>query len=159
MREKKKRRRRVVTWWEYLSFLGKKAALSTSGLLLLILFLLTFVPAVFGALAISVQLIVSLINKKFSFDLWNRLLGTGIASSLCLILFQFLQSAFQSLTEMEPVTPLTRHNTGDLPEPKTLVRASAEPPARQADVLLRATQTSQETPEDQLLRPVDTLTS
>ena len=50
---------------------------------------------------------------------------------------------------------LQERDTGDLPEPETLVRASEEPPAHQADVLLRAAHGGQETPEEQLLRPVD----
>src|SRR5689334_3904366 len=134
MSAEKPRIRRVGTWWEYLFFLGKKAALSTAGLVVLILLLLLFAGIVWGAISVSVQWIVSVNKQPFSWDLWLLLLGIGAASSLGLILYQCLEGAFQSLTEMEPVVPLTRHNTGNLPENETLVRASEEPPAHQADV-------------------------
>ena len=42
-----------------------------------------------------------------------------------------------------------------LPEPESLVRASSEPPIEQSDVLLRAAQSVQETPAEQLLRPFE----
>jgi len=54
--------------------------------------------------------------------------------------------------KMKPVALLTKHNTGDLPEVETLVRASDLPPLHQQAELLRAAQPKQETPPEELLR-------
>ncbi len=50
---------------------------------------------------------------------------------------------------------LTRANAADLPAPDSLVRASEEPLQKQRAELLRATTKGEQTPAEQLLRPVE----
>lgn len=60
---------------------------------------------------------------------------------------------FKEAKAMEPVEPMTRHNTGQLPQEETLVRASEEPKEAQEKILLRAAQHTDETRSEELLRP------
>jgi len=60
-----------------------------------------------------------------------------------------------SAQEIEPVAPITRHNTGRLPEIETLVRPSDIPLSHQRAELLRATEPGQETPAEELLRSTE----
>ncbi len=58
------------------------------------------------------------------------------------------------------VVPVTRANTGDLPAIESLVRASQEPTQEQQSILLRAAADTNQTPAEQLLRPVpETITN
>jgi len=59
---------------------------------------------------------------------------------------------FDKAAKIEEVTPLTKTNTGSLPEVETLVRPSDLAPSHQKAELLRAAQHSQETPPEELLR-------
>lgn len=63
----------------------------------------------------------------------------------------------KTLVPAEPNSPPppASHPSGHLPAAESLVRASAEPPAQQAEVLLRAAQGSQKTPQEQLLRSMN----
>jgi len=59
---------------------------------------------------------------------------------------------FDKAAKIEEVTPLTKNNTGDLPETETLVRASDLPPSDQQAELLRAALPSSKSPPEELLR-------
>ena len=61
---------------------------------------------------------------------------------------------FRDGKAIEPVQPITERNTHLLPLQDTLVRSSDLPPSEQQAELLRAVQTGQETPPEQLLRSV-----
>jgi hypothetical protein len=153
MTNSSKPRKRVVSKGQYISYLAKKAGLSSvsgllfcSGLMGLLLAgcgLLASVLMLFGSASPGSDLPISLI--------WASL-SIGVASLLVeRIGFEGIKEA----QKMTPVLPLTRHNVEQLPEPESLVRASSEPAAEQCDVLLRAAHPGQETPAEQLLRPLE----
>jgi hypothetical protein len=63
------------------------------------------------------------------------------------------KSLYDHGKKIKSVTLITRHNTGDLPEVETLVRASDLPPSHQQAELLRGVALpSSETPPEELLR-------
>jgi hypothetical protein len=62
------------------------------------------------------------------------------------------KALFDKAKAIEPVAPITRHNTGSLPTVETLLRASVFPPSHQQADLLRAAGQGAETPPEQLLR-------
>ena len=72
----------------------------------------------------------------------------SIASLLPLLGWRLGKAAFVA----ERVTPITRRNTGDIPEVESLVRPSDLPPSHQQAELLRAAKPGQETPPEELLR-------
>lgn len=149
MRKGKQRKRRVVTRREYALHQGKKTTVALSGILILSMSGL----AALMALGFFTSLFVT---KKSDPLTITVCLGLGVVGAM--FAWAYFDSGMKTLQDainMEPVVPLTRHNTGDLPDDQTLVRASEEPPVQQADVLLRAAQGGQKTPEEQLLRPVD----
>ena len=67
-------------------------------------------------------------------------------------LFQLGRSMTKKAAILEQVIPITRHNTGDLPEVETLVRPSGLLPEYQNAELLRATEHSTQTSPELLLR-------
>jgi hypothetical protein len=153
MTDSSKQRKRIVSKEQYITYLAKKAGLSSvsgllfcSGLMGLLLAgcgLLASVLTLFGSASSDSDLFISLIWASSSIGVISLLVGR--------IGFEGIKEA----KKMTPVLPLTRHNVNQLPEPESLVRASAEPPAEQSDVLLRAAQPGQETPAEQLLRPLE----
>ena len=110
----------------------------------------------------GVLLIVSLFFLWLGLPPWDNLpdVGDRIWMFLCGVLLGvpfvtavwFGVSLFKAGARMEPVAPITRHNTGQLPEIETLVRASDLPPSHQQAELLRAAPQGSETPPEELLR-------
>ncbi len=133
---------RLVSKGQYLKTLGEKGVTHVAG-------------AFFGLLGVSFFLI-SLFSLYgcFSSGSFSKVFIFIAVVSLILSLGAFCgcKSFFTSAQEIETVAPITRHNTGHLPEAETLVRASNLPPSHQQAELLRAAQTGQETPAEELLR-------
>ena len=110
----------------------------------------------------GVLLIVSLFLLWLGLPPWDNLpdVGDRIWMFLCGVILGvpfvaavwFGVSFFKAGRRMEPVAPITRHNTGQLPEVETLARASDAPPSNQQAELLRAAQYCKETPAEELLR-------
>ena len=75
-----------------------------------------------------------------------------VSLKLSLATFCGCMPFFVRARTIEPIAPITRHNTGQLPEVETLVRASDAPPSQQQTELLRAARQGSETPSEQLLR-------
>ena len=78
---------------------------------------------------------------------WVGLLLSIYAFWKCIELLRAMRS-------IEPVQPVTERNAHLLPLQDTLVRSSDLPPSEQQAELLRAVQTGQETPLEELLRSV-----
>jgi len=135
-------KKRLVSKGQYLKTLGEKGATYTAGIFLG----LTGVPL----------LLISLFsfNRCFSSgDFSEGFLFIGVVSLFwSLGIFGGCKSFFKSAQEIEPVAPITRHNTGDLPAVESLVRASDLPPSDQQAELLRAVSQGSETPSEELLR-------
>lgn len=147
MSEESQQNRRIVSKGKYVSFLGIKAAISVIAIVASLLGL--------AALFLVLWLVPWVLNPMEGDSIWELLIPLLILACLASGLWCIVFASVRGIQKMEPVVPLTRHNTGDLPEEETLVRASEEPPANQSNVLLRAAQGSQETPEEQLLRPLE----
>jgi hypothetical protein len=62
------------------------------------------------------------------------------------------KTMFSKANKIEAVAPITRYNTGQLPEVETLVRGSDRPPTDHQAELVRAAGQRPETPAEELLR-------
>lgn len=121
---------------------------------------MTYVGGIFLGLTSVSLLLISLVSfyRCFSSGEFSEGFLFGAVVSLCwsVGLFCGCKSFFTSAREIEPVAPITRHNTGDLPAVETLVRPSELPPSHQQTELLRAARHGQETPAEELLRATST---
>jgi len=76
--------------------------------------------------------------------------------------YMFLKAGFATKKTVESETvdivPLTRANSQELPALDILVRATEKPLQDHEAILLRAATGTQETPADELLRPIETTT-
>ena len=141
-----KPKKRLVRWDVYLWSVCKRTILrvSASGL------------GIFGV-GILLMTIVGVVRfGVFQQDLKQSLVSFCIAIGMyCgagIGLLRWAKSLSRKAQKIEPVAPITRHNTGNLPEVETLVRASDLPPSHQQAELLRAVQNGKETPPEELLR-------
>ena len=150
MNQERPQSRRVVTKGRYITFLGKKVAYFSTFSLFAVM---TLICGGMFLVMLGSSIAAGLDGDIFSTFL--RVIGIVFFGGCTEFTGRYTMLAWKELDLIEPVVPLTRHNTGDLPEEESLVRASEAPPAYQSDVLLRAAQGSQETPQEQLLRPVD----
>jgi hypothetical protein len=90
-----------------------------------------------------------------TFDKGERVLMLGLgafSSVLCVGATRFALALQKAARQLPPVAPITRHNTGKLPEVETLVRGSERPVSSAQTELLRATYQEANTPSEQLLR-------
>ena len=128
------RQRRVVSKGEFVRTIGKKLGLfSLSGTLLataLVLALITMVSLYFGAILFVIAF--------------------GIVT---IAVFWASTRFFVQAKKVEAVRPLTNRISHLLPPEESLVRAADAPPTQQQAELLRAAQSSQDTPAEELLRP------
>ena len=87
---------------------------------------------------------------------WSERLATFVLAAFCGGLSVgavcWAKSMVGDAQEMGQVTPITRHNTGDLPEVETFVRGSDRPAAAEQAELLRAVGHAPDTSPEQLLR-------
>jgi hypothetical protein len=144
-------RKRILSKPQYIVHLGKRMTLAPFGCLLCLIGCV----GLFLALCLSILLVcagLSLLFYHKSDGLGFWLVSTLLVGSLSLEALWTGLKAIEAFTEMKPAAPFTRQNVEQLPEPESLVRASAEPPAEQSDVLLRAAQHGQRTPAEELLR-------
>lgn len=146
MSQGRQKGRRVVSRREYALYLGTKAAKTS-------LIAIALTGIMISVFAISAVWVKGNIDPESNWELVSLLLFLLAGKSIYKV-GGFAYRVFLQVQAMEPVTPWTRHNTGNLPEDATLVRASKEPPALYDDILLRAAQRGQETPAAQLLRPM-----
>jgi hypothetical protein len=141
-----KPQKRLVGWSQYLQMIGEKgiyyflgAFCGGCGLCFLVCFVLLvyafFSVAHLGGLA---YLLLCIVGGGFA--------GLGVGALYC------GKTLFSGGKSMEPVTPITRHNTGDLPEVETLVRAFDSTTIDPRRELLRAGGQGPETPAEELLR-------
>jgi hypothetical protein len=110
---------------------------------------------------------MTLCEVAFVLWLWNyriahhifsfrTVLGSLIVLGMATALYYAGRVHLKLARAIEPVTPLTRANIGDLPAPQTLVRASQEPMQEHQAELLRAAQYGKETHAEELLRATTT---
>ena len=135
--------RRMVSKEEYIRQIGNKASLSCYGVMLLIL---AFVCV------LTIALIFSVLSGLFKTHSVYPVLVSFILSFGPLYLGYLGVRLLQEASQYPMGVPLTRANTGDLPAPESLVRASEEPLQAQQSVLLRAATETTEEHKEQLLR-------
>jgi hypothetical protein len=137
---------RLVGWDVYLRTTCKRTILSVSacglGCFGVSILLVTVVGVVrFGAFRQDLK--QSLVSFCIAIGMYC---GAGIG------LLRWAKALSRKAKNIELVAPITRHNTGHLPEVETLVRGSDRPATAEQAELLRAVRQSPETPPEQLLR-------
>lgn len=141
--DKQKSGRRIVSREEYLRAMGKKIVLSTYGVGIVLIGLLTLIATGW------------LISWASGGVLDGLLLFLVIILGLGSVLLLLIGKAWlREATQIDAGILLTRTNAVDLPAEETLVRASTQPVEKHRTVLLRAAFHSDTTPEEQLVRPV-----
>ena len=91
-------------------------------------------------------------DSPFDPSLIAEVMASGMLGVFSFGALQFGLTLFREAKAVEPVAPITRHNTGHLPEVETLVRGSDRPATDRQTELLRAISPGMETPPEQLLR-------
>ncbi len=136
-----KPQKRLMGKGRYYTVVGIKVSLSAVSVVFAI-------AAVAGVLFCAVTMAWSIFRPDYMFPLPEYI------PLFCVIIFLFCCSLQVWLwqRQIKPVAAITRHNTGDLPDVETLVRASNLPPSHQQAELLRASGQGAETPAEQLLR-------
>ena len=144
-----KPKKRIVSKGEYLSTLGTKGGLFSTAI-------------VVGSVGLGFLLLAALSIIQFAVSLRSeigvglfeifKMLGGLIPGAIGLTAIWYCKVAIKSARDIEAVTPITRHNTGHLPEVETLVRGSDRPATAEQAELLRAAGQGAETPSEQLLR-------
>jgi hypothetical protein len=154
-----KRETRIVPWTSYLRIAGKGIALKFSCATLVGI---AGVSSLLSCLLLFICLSawISWRDKPWDEDMIDLVRGAGWFGTVFGIggltsLFGAVKT-WQGAKKVEPVALLTKHNTGQLPEVKTLIRASDVPPLHQQAELLRAAQHGNETPAEELLRATAT---
>ena len=137
----------IVSKRRYVANLGLKgAALSLSvGLLVLSL---VCVPLVI--------ILLWVVTSLFRTDAQIAVVGFFILAFLAwgvVYIYRIGKRELKEASQRKVGIPLTRANTGSLPAPASLVRASQKPPQAQEGMLLRAATQSEQTPIEELVRP------
>jgi|SRR5579871_1672663 len=136
--EKKKR---IVSKGQYVKTQGQRVGITSAGCGLLLLAALCSGVALFF---IVIAIFGWLEGAIFGFV-------AGVAALWC---GKWGFDSIRHAKSIDPGIPLTRKIADTLPAEESLVRASGEPVQEQHAVLLRAAADDQETPTDQLVRPV-----
>jgi hypothetical protein len=143
-----KPRKRLVSWQQCLGIKGVKGAgYSFSIVCILGGLLFLFFGLMFAASGLSERHIEGPLE-------W--ILPGGFMSGLGIATIRGGKMLFKYTKEIPPVQLITHHNTGQLPEVETLVRASDLPTSHQQANLLRAAPQGSETPAEELLRAATT---
>jgi hypothetical protein len=157
MNQPEKSHKQIVSKAEYVAVMSKKASLSFSGTV----FLCTSYFAILCGLALGLTLsIMGVLVMTYS-PLGGAIrIGIGLGLGFVIIrggmfFSNRAEDILQKAEGMNVGVPFTQANTAHLPASESLVRASSEPEEEQQSVLLRASIHSQQTPAEQLLRPVD----
>jgi hypothetical protein len=136
--------KRVVGWKHYvLTLLDKGMGYSAATIAVfcgLIFLLIAVISLWLGCRGGDGQTIL-LFGGAFSILLGVVALGQG-------------KAMFNNAKKVEVVAPITRHNTGLLPEVETLVRGSDRPATAEQTELLRAVRQTPDSPPEQLLRAI-----
>jgi hypothetical protein len=146
----KEKQKRLVPLWQYLWLRLKKNTLSSTG-------------AVFerlGCIGGIVLAIVAFVNfPRLFLEVWKgdkdsrTAFATFLLTTILFGLFYKLgRMNLEDAEKITPVEPLTNENIAKVPTEEILVRAASEPTEGQENVLLRPTQSADDTPPDQLLR-------
>ncbi|HLK59172.1 MAG TPA: hypothetical protein VKU00_21600 [Chthonomonadaceae bacterium] len=138
--------KRLVSKGQYVWVMGKKAGLYSLSGLAFVLGLLGFGTAVFR----FTLLLAHGFGKAVIFQLSDLIYLIPILGSAALYLSSKL--LIKKANAVEQVDPITDRTAYLLPLEETLVRGSDLPPIEQQAELLRAVQTEQETPQEELLR-------
>ena len=148
MKEKPPKRLRLVSKGQYVSALLDKGASHTLAFILCgsgCGFLIVLLRIIWLAEALRS-------DATLPVDTTSTIAWFGLLSVLSVGIIWYGIKIFKAAERIEPVAPITRHNTGDLPEVETLVRASNVPPSHPQEELLRAVRQPLDTPPEQLLR-------
>jgi len=136
-----KNRKRIVSKGHYVKIQGQRVGITSAGCGLLLLAALCFGVAFF--------FIVIAIMGWWWGAIWGFV--AGVAALWC---GKWGFDSIRYAETIDPGIPLTRKVADTLPAEESLVRASSEPIQEQQAVLLRAAVDDQETPSEQLVRPV-----
>ncbi len=158
--EQKTTRRRIVGKREYIKIHSRRGGLNMS---ILFFGVLLVYPAII-TLCLLIALVFIFANlfipiEGFAVNFGGFLLVAALAlasGSLTVIIYRLLIASIKKTkaAELEKIVLLTRANAAEIPVADSLVRASDKPAEQQQAVLLRAVTETQETPPEQLLRPV-----
>lgn len=144
-----KPQKRLVGWKQYLMTLMEKGGLYSSAVVVGC----SGLVCLLGALTIPI-LGPDSHSSRFHPDeptLISLLFLSGLSGALSCGALWATTALFKKAKRIEPVTPITRHNTGYLAEAETLVRAADTPPTDRQE-LLRAAGQGSATPATELLR-------
>lgn len=145
---KDKPKKRLVGNYQFIETLLKKCGLYSLGL--------TFWGMGVLCVLVTAILYVWAVDALFDRQAWGDAIGL-LVGSIAFSMFSFGTlrdgaNRLKSAVHMEPVTLITRHNTGQLPEVETLVRSSDRPSSAEQAELVRAAGQRVETPPEELLR-------
>jgi hypothetical protein len=125
--------KRLVSKWEYVRVTAVRTLVGSGFMFSVILGSLTLFPTI-------------------SCFMWGQAFGVVFWGSWTACFLAIAVSFYKKSEKIKHVAPITRHNTGHLPEVETLVRAADLSPSHQQAELLRAAKPGQETPAEELLR-------
>ena len=149
--------KRIVSKAEYVVMISEKVSRLLSGRLLIIAVWIGMIGTFIGFLSFMVMMGDQNIFPPVIRGGIFLLVGVGCWFFCTLLMcFQKIgQNQIEDAKAMEEILPFTRANTGDLHTSNSLLRASSQPSQEYEAVLLRPATKSQQTPAEQLLRPVD----
>lgn len=152
-----KPRKRLVGWAEYAATLGKKGANYS---LAVFCACVSCLLACFGIGLFFYSIGLLSRSREFGANYgelgFQFLVCSGFLIGFCIAGMWVAVSLWKKGKQIEPVSPITHHNTGNLPAVETLVRASDSPPTDLPAQLLRVARHGQETPPEELLRATST---
>ena len=141
--------RRIVSKGEYAAVMGKKAALTSYGCVVLLLGLLCALVTCTGSISLLAGMVALHAGASGMFML---LIGAVMFVGFSFALLTYGIRALDEARQTDAGIPLNRTNTGDLSAPESLVRAAQEPLQAQEAILLRAVAETSEKQEAELLR-------
>ena len=142
----RKPKKKLVPKEKYLAYLAEKVGLTVLGIGVVIMGVLLILMGTIG----EVVLVMTEENRRISVALAVFCL-IAVIISFCVALYG--GSLIREARSLQPLAPITRYNTTQLPAVESLVRPSSVPSLPQEHTLLRAAVATEETPADELLRP------
>ena len=134
--------KRIVSKREYAVQIFKKTGWSVASFVATLITMFLFL----AAMMIVIDFARWRVDSDGKLILAGVIILSGIACACATTMFR--KAAINTKLDL----PLTRANTGNLPAPNSLVRASQEPLQSQETILLRAAIETQEVHEEELLR-------
>jgi hypothetical protein len=151
---KTKQEKRLVSKQRYLSVVGHKLSLYSSGSFLATLGIICLAVLIL-ILIVGIREVVQEITLSSLIPLGSFIAMIVILGGGAFLLFGMSKSAFKTASEIEPVIPVTDRNSHLLPAEESLLRGSDQPPTQLQNELLRAAQEGPQTPQEELLRVPD----